>query len=177
VGRTRFSFDRASAAAGWLKALRGDIMPETVEYGIGSFVYRARRPFHPGRFWAFASDDSLWKSVIRSKGFLWLASRHDICGIWSSAGPTASLEAGGRWYAAVPRQDWDADAETIAAVEADWRAPWGDRRQELVIIGQALDEAAFRRGLDAALLNDDEMARGVERWRKLRDPFPEWAIR
>jgi G3E family GTPase len=174
LGTGRFNFERAAASAGWLAALRGERVPETVEYGITSFVYRARIPFHPARFWALLQDSAAWAGVLRSKGFFWLASRMGVTGIWSQAGGSASCEAGGMWLAALPREEWSDDPELRAQAEAAWQEPWGDRRQELVLIGVGLDEAGLRRRLDAALLTPAELSRGPARWAKLADPFPPW---
>ncbi|ATB29279.1 zinc metallochaperone GTPase ZigA [Melittangium boletus] len=170
-----FDMEKAALAPGWLQRLRGESVSESETYGVSSFVYRARRPFHPGRFWELLyKDGAAWESVLRSKGFFWLASRMDETGLWSHAGSSATCEYAGPWYASLPRSAWEEDAETRAHVELEWQEPFGDRRQELVFIGAGLDEASLRRKLDAALLTDKELARGPRAWRRLRDPFPAW---
>jgi G3E family GTPase len=174
IGTGLFDFDRASMAPGWLKELRGEHVPETVEYGISSFVYRARRPFHPARFHAAMENPETWDAVLRSKGFFWLASRMAITGLWSQAGSAASCSAAGIWYAELPRDTWPDEPEVIAQIEADFVAPYGDRRQEIVFIGNRLDETALRAKLDAALLSDTELAAGPEAWAAYDDPFPPW---
>jgi G3E family GTPase len=172
-----FDFEKAARAPGWLKELRGEHTPETLEYGIASFVYRARRPFHPGRFWDFLYDVSgAWDGVLRSKGFFWLASRHDMVGLWSQAGSTALYEAAGFWFASRPPAEWPADPENRAQLERDWQEPFGDRRQELVFIGAEMDEALLRERLDGCLLDDGELAAEPQAWTALRDPFPRWAL-
>ncbi|MCU0868590.1 MAG: zinc metallochaperone GTPase ZigA [Burkholderiales bacterium] len=168
----RFDFDRAALAPGWLATLRGEALPETETFGIASFVYTARRPFHPQRFRALI--DAEWPGVLRSKGTFWLATRHDFAGEWSQAGAAARHGPGAVWWAAVPRSDWPADADTRAMIEEVWAEPWGDRRQELVLIGTGMDEAALRARLDACLLDAAETAAGPEHWRTLADPFPPW---
>jgi G3E family GTPase len=174
LGTGRFAFERAAQAPGWLKELRGEHVPESVEYGIASFVYRARIPFHPTRFWELLNDRAVWRGVLRSKGFFWLASRMDVVGLWSHAGGAANCEAAGIWYAALPEEDWPDDAETHAQLQQDWREPWGYRRQELVFIGAQMDEARLRAALDAALLTSDELAAGPRAWTDLPDPLPAW---
>ncbi|MCU0654735.1 MAG: zinc metallochaperone GTPase ZigA [Polyangiaceae bacterium] len=169
-----FDFDKAARSPGWLKELRGEHTPETEEYGIRSFVLRARRPFHPARFWDLLQQPESFRGVLRSKGFFWLASRMEVTGIWSHAGGSASYEAGGLWYAALPRDEWPEDEENLSQIRKDWQEPWGDRRQELVFIGVDLDEPALRRHFEGALLTDDEMARGPDAWARMEDPFPEW---
>jgi G3E family GTPase len=170
----RFDFEQAAAAPGWLKELRGEHTPETEEYGIASFVYRARRPLHPERFWNLVNEE--WPGVIRSKGFFWLASRHDQVGLWSQAGGASNVQLAGTWWATVPRAEWPADAETQAAIEAEFQGPYGDRRQELVIIGIGMDQAALTQRFDACLLTDEEMALGEKAWAELPDPFPSWEM-
>ncbi len=174
LGTGLFDFEKAALAPGWLKELRGEHVPETVEYGISSFVYRARSPFHPERFWELLQDPGTWDGVLRSKGFFWLASRMDATGLWSQAGGSASCEGAGMWYAALPEDEWPDEDEARAQIQSDWQEPWGDRRQELVFIGVELDEAALRAKLDAALLTKKELEAGPKSWRKLRDPFPAW---
>lgn len=174
LGTHLFDFEKAAQSPGWLKELRGEHVPETAQHGIASFVYRARIPFHPQRFWALLQDAETWPGVMRSKGFFWLASRMSSTGLWSQAGGSASCEGAGIWYAALPPEEWPEEAEAQATIRADWQEPWGDRRQELVFIGVELDEVALRQKLDAALLTEAELAAGPERWRELRDPFPAW---
>jgi len=174
LGTGLFDFERASMAPGWMRELRGEHVPETVEYGIASFVYRARTPFHPARFWALLEDPRTWRGVLRSKGFFWLASRMEVSGLWSQAGRSASCEAAGMWYATLPEDEWPEDEEARGQIRADWRDPWGDRRQELVFIGVRLDEAWLRVKFDAALLTLEELEAGPDMWRKLQDPFPAW---
>ncbi|MEY4576419.1 MAG: hypothetical protein RL701_1122 [Pseudomonadota bacterium] len=169
-----FDFEKAAEASGWLSELRGDHTPESVEYGISSFVYRSRIPFHPVRFWALLQEPEVWQGVLRSKGFFWLATRMSMMGLWSHAGGAASCEGAGMWYAAVPRDDWPDDRETLAQIRADWQEPWGDRRQELVFIGTSVDEAVLRSHLDAALLNDTELAQTPDGWATFEDPFLAW---
>lgn len=171
-----FDFEKAARSAGWMAELRGEHRPETEEYGIGSFVYRARRPFHPARFFEVMHDPQTWSGVLRSKGFFWLASRHDLVGLWSQAGGSGTFGAAGTWYAALPESDWPDDAEERPRIEGSFAAPWGDRRQEIVIIGAGMDEESLRNKLDAALLRDDEMEAGPARWMTLPDPFPEWLV-
>lgn len=167
-----FDFDRARRSPGWLKEMRGERVPETAEYGITSFVYRARRPFHPQRFWDFVSRNR--PELIRAKGFFWLASRPEYIGLYSQAGAAARVEPLGIWWADVPREEWDMDAETRAEVEAQWQEETGDRRQELVFIGQRLDEQKLRSELDACLLTDEEMDMSQDEWRDSPDPFTLW---
>jgi G3E family GTPase len=175
LGTGLFSFDKAAASPGWLKSLRGELTPETAEYGISSFVYRARTPFHPQRFWELLQDADTWDGVLRSKGFFWLASRMDVTGLWSQAGGSGTCSAAGIWYAALPREEWPEEEELREQVRRDWQEPWGDRRQELVFIGVDMDEGELRRRLDAALLTQNEFAAGPSRWRGLADPFPAWS--
>jgi len=169
-----FSFEEASRSSGWLTVLRGEETSEADEYGIASFVYRARRPFHPERFWQMIHED--WPGVVRSKGFFWLASRWDIVGEWSQAGTSCRTEPAGIWWAATPTAEYPTEPEVLTSVMRDFQEPWGDRRQELVIIGLSVNEAALRTRLDACLVTEDELAAGPEALAALRDPFPEWPL-
>lgn len=169
----RFNLEEASQSPGWAKELRGEHTPETEEYGISSFVYRARRPLHPERF--MAALRTAWPGVLRSKGFFWLATRMDWAGSYSQAGAACRTEAAGFWWAAVEKAEWPDDPEQCEEIAKLWQKPWGDRRQEIVIIGQDLDRAAITAKLDACLLTDEELAVGPQGWlANFKDPFLEW---
>ncbi|MDP3505585.1 MAG: zinc metallochaperone GTPase ZigA [Myxococcales bacterium] len=170
----RFSLERAQQSAGWLKELRGEHVPETEEYGISSFVFRARRPFHPARLWRHIHQS--WKGVLRSKGFFWLATRNDITGVWGQAGGAASFEPGGMWWAAMPKSTWPPDRKLRKLVKADWHPTWGDRKQEIVFITRGRDHRALTRQLERCLLTDAELKRGAAGWTGLPDPFPRWEV-
>ncbi|APA89945.1 zinc metallochaperone GTPase ZigA (plasmid) [Paraburkholderia sprentiae WSM5005] len=174
MGTGRFDFEAASQAPGWLREMRGERIPESDEYGITSFAYRARRPFHPERFWNWIQAE--WPGVVRSKGYFWLASRHDLVGNWSQAGAISRHALAGRWWAAVPRSRWPQDAESQAMIAQRWSARFGDRQQELVLIGTGIDEAALRAGFDACLLTNAEMGSGPAVWEHYVDPFPAWSM-
>jgi len=170
----RFDFERAAQAPGWLQELRGEHVPETEEYGIASTAYRARRPFHPQRFFDFIDRPWVNGKLLRSKGFFWLASKHRDAGSWSQAGGLMRHGFAGRWWRFVPKSQWPQDEESIAAIMGNWQLSTGDCRQELVFIGQNIDFTRMRAELDACLLTDEEMALGVEGWRLLADPFGPW---
>ncbi|WP_369052937.1 zinc metallochaperone GTPase ZigA [Burkholderia gladioli] len=172
LGTGLFDFDEASKAPGWLQEMRGTHTPETDEYGIRSFVYRARRPFHPQRFHELI--DSEWPGVVRSKGFFWLASHPTLAGSWSQAGAVARHGPAGYWWAAAPEERWPQDPEAVAAIRAKWDERVGDARQELVLIGMDMDEASMRARLDACLLSDEEMSRGPAVWTTWPSPFSDW---
>jgi G3E family GTPase len=173
----RFDFDRAASAPGWLESLHHDHPGEADTFGIGNFVYRARRPFHPQRFFQLLHSE--WQGVLRSKGYFWLATRKDVAGTLSQAGGVCRHGPAGLWWAAQPRDEWPHDDEFITELKGDWHGAWddttiGDRRQELVLIGTYLDRDQWRARLDACLLNDDEWQRGPTAWSQLDDPFPDW---
>lgn len=171
----RFSFDRAAQAPGWLQELRGSHTPETEEYGIGSFVYQARRPFDPRRLYRVL-DAADWGPgrLLRSKGFFWLASRPFEAGSWHQAGGILRYGRAGLFWKAIPRNRWPQDAETLQAIHEKWQEPFGDMRQEIVFIGQHLDKNRIIRQLNDCLLTDRELVAGVENWLALEDPFPAW---
>ena len=151
-----FNYDKAAQAPGWAKELRGEHTPETEEYGISSFVYRAWRPFQPQRFWEMVNSDAI-EGVLRSKGYFWLATRPDDAMLWSQAGTKANIHAAGKWWASVPKEQWPHSPELHAFVSERWREPHGDRRQELVYIGVDVARAKLTAVLDACLLTDAEM--------------------
>ena len=170
----RFNFERAAQAPGWLKELRGEHAPETEEYGIASTAYRARRPFHPQRFFDFLN--SPWENgrLLRSKGFFWLASKHQDAGSWSQAGGLMRHGFAGRWWRFVPRAEWPQDEESTQVIMRSWEAETGDCRQELVFIGQNIDFGRLAAELDECLLTDAEMKAGSANWRSMPDPFGDW---
>ncbi len=170
----RFDFERAAQAPGWQAELRGEHGPETEEYGIASTAWRARRPLHPQRFHDFLHREWDNGRLLRSKGWFWLASRPEEAGSWSQAGGLMRHGYAGRWWHAVPREQWPQDAESQAAILAHWQDGCGDRRQELVFIGQHVDFARLHAELDACLLSEAEMALGEQAWLALDDPFDAW---
>ena len=169
-----FDFERAAQAPGWLQTLRGESHAESEEYGITSSAYRARRPFHPQRFFDYLNSPQGAGRLLRSKGFFWLASKPTDAGSWNQAGGLMRHGFAGRWWRFVPREQWPEAAEDRAVILEQWREDTGDCRQELVFIGQNLDFARLHAELDACLLDDEEMASGVEAWRRLPDPFGDW---
>lgn len=164
-----FDFDEAAQAPGWLKELRGEHTPETQEYGISSFVYRARRPFHPERFYELIQAE--WPGVVRSKGFFWLAAEPTLAYSLSQAGAMARHGLAGYWWAAVAEENWPSDLDSIEQIKKVWDAKTGDARQELVLIGMQMDEQALRQRLDHCLLSDEEMALGPQVWQSWSNPF------
>ncbi len=169
-----FDFAKAKEAPGWLKEMRGEHIPETEEYGISSFTYTARRPFLPEKFYNFLHSTEKYGKLIRSKGFFWLGSRLEYAGQWSQAGGIARYGFAGMFWRSVPKQDWPTDEQSLASIKANWVEPFGDMRQELVFIGQGLDESAIKKALDECLVSEDDMLKGEEFWTNLDDPFPPW---
>lgn len=158
--------------ARWPEELQGRHTPETEEYGIHSFVYRARRPFHPQRLWDTLGET--FPGVLRAKGFFWLATKHDIIGVYSQAGNCVNTEPQRYWYAAVDKSQWPEDPESLRALANLWLEPYGDRMQELVFIGIEMEREEIERSLHACLLTDEEFALGPEGWKGFTDPFGAW---
>ncbi|MBA3582074.1 MAG: GTP-binding protein [Gammaproteobacteria bacterium] len=169
-----FDFDRAAQAPGWLKEMRGEHIPETQEYGITNFTYSARRPFHPERFYNFLSQGWNNGTLLRSKGYFWLATRPDYAGAWSQAGGLMHHGVAGLWWAAVAEDQWPQHPADIQRILEKSVEPFGDRRQEIVFIGQNIDEASAREQLNACLLTDEEMQQSPAQWSNYNDPFPSW---
>ncbi|MCO7737897.1 zinc metallochaperone GTPase ZigA [Brucella intermedia] len=170
-----FDFNKAHEHPLWYKELHGFAAhtPETEEYGVRSFVYRARRPFDPERFQSFI--DKGWPGVVRAKGFFWLATRPDFVGEISQAGALVRTGKRGRWWSSVPKQYWPAEAEWQRAMEPYFHKTWGDRRQEIVFIGvDPMQEDALIDELDRCLLEEEDFV--PERWSGLNDPFPNWSL-
>ena len=172
MGTGLFDFDRAAEHPLWAKELYGfaSHVPESEEYGIESFVFRARRPFDPARIHAVLNGEL--PGVIRAKGHFWLATRPDWAAEFSLAGAVSSVSPLGRWWAAVPLSRWPQGGEGLAAVRARWSEPWGDRRQEIVFIGHGMDRAAILAALEGALLTASDFV--PEAWEGMADPFPLW---
>jgi G3E family GTPase len=164
--------EKASVMPGWLKELQGVHTPETEEYGIGSFVYRARRPFHPQRLWDALNE--VFPGVLRAKGFFWLATKHDIIGVYSQAGNCVNTEPQRLWYAALPKDQWPEDEASLSALASIWHEPYGDRMQEIVFIGIDVERDTIEASLNTCLLTDEEMAVGPKGWAQWEDPFGAW---
>jgi G3E family GTPase len=167
-----FDFEEASGAAGWLSQLRGEHTPETEEYGISSFVYRARRPFNPIKFWNFVQQDR--QNVLRSKGFFWLACHRDFVGMYSQAGGACRVEPMGVWWADTPTEEWNLDADTLIELNEKWDDVTGDRRQEIVFIGQNLDPVKIAGELNECLITDNEDGMTPSDWENAGNPFHAW---
>ncbi|MEC7407670.1 MAG: GTP-binding protein [Planctomycetota bacterium] len=174
MGTGRFDFEIAKQSKGWQLTLRGDGASEVEEYGVNSFVYRSRRPFHPQRFFDRLSQE--WNGVLRSKGFFWLANRLDKIGVWSQAGRVARLDFGGFWWAAVPKTHWPEIESIQEEIQRKWNDHVGDCRQELVFIGINMDEIALYDSLQSCLLTDEELSLGADNWCHFADPFPPWNV-
>lgn len=171
-----FDFEQASQAPGWLQELRGTHTPETEEYGITSFIYQARWPFHPQRFYPqrfFELVQSEWPGV-RSNGYFWLTSHPAMAGTWAQVGAVARHGPAGYWWAVIPQERWPQDEDEVALIREKWDANVGDAREEMVLIGMQMDEPTLCTRFDACLLTDDEMAAGPKQWSHWPNPFPVW---
>lgn len=171
-----FDIEKAENSALWIQELQSGghhtHKPETEEYGIKSFIYRAFRPFHPARFFAYANEE--WPGVIRSKWIFWLASRHDIAMSWGQAGGSVKVDPAGRWAASLTTEELETYPEVMEEIEQYADNLYGDRRQELVIITINDNEADIRARLDACLLTPEEMVCGPEEWVDYVDNFPKY---
>lgn len=190
----RFDYERAQQAPGWVKELMGQHTPETEAYGITSFVYRHSRPFHPARFMGLLNQGI--PGVLRAKGYFWLASRMDWVGSLAVAGGATETQGAGHWWASrkrvrtglkrpfslkdlgvpVPDASELPSPEQRRALLDIWHPRFGDRRQELVLIGVDMPEADIRRALDECLLREAEFARGPVSWEQIPDPFGIWSL-
>jgi len=170
-----FNFERAQQAPGWLKELRGEHVPETEEYGIGTFSFLARKPFHPEKLHQFIDSLEQYGNLIRSKGYFWLASQPQLAWEWNQAGGIMHYGYKGMFFKAIPQSNWPTDEQTLQSIEQQWVEPFGDMRQELVFIGQQLDKQAMIDALNQCLLSDDELLKGKDHWATFNDPFPQWA--
>ena len=154
-----FDFEKAESSAGWIKELENEHTPETEEYGIGSFVYRRNIPFHPKKFLDFVQQ-KFPLNVIRSKGLFWIASRNDQALNFSSAGGSIKADAAGVWWASMPfseRIKYASFIDNQEEIESGWEKDFGDRKIELVFIGQNLNVDAITHELDLCLLNENEL--------------------
>ncbi len=171
-----FSEEWAAENAGWLMVERGQETSETEEYGFGNRVYRQRRPFHPERLMRWIEHSDSFDQIVRSKGLVWFATRHDIAAHWSHAGRVFAFEPAGFWAAAAPDDEWQTDPDLKEEIESLWEEPYGDRRIELVLIGQHVDWPKIFADLDQCLLTDEELAAGPEAWASYHDPIPAWDV-
>ena len=174
LGTGLFDYDQASSSAGWIRELQGNHTPEIEQYGINSFVYHTVYPFDAHKLWEFLHTPENFSGVLRSKGFFWVAADHRVVYEWSQAGGVSSVGAMGCWWAAVPREEWAHAGSPRPDEQPDWHARFGDRAQQLVFIGQNLDEQKLRQRLEQCLLDRALAHADFARWADLGNPFPRW---
>ena len=167
-----FDMEQAEEMRGWMEQPRGKETSESDEYGISSFVYRARRPFHPERLFQLFSSGAM-AGVLRSKGFAWIATRNEDVFLWSQAGCSIKLQPEGVWWVDVEPDEWPEDEDECAAIRKDFSGEYGDRRQELVFIGIEMQRSVLEFELNNCLLTDEEFECGPSVWSAFNDPFPE----
>lgn len=175
MGTGRFQLSEAKSMPKWLTVPRGEEETETKEYGISSFVYRSNRPLHPKRLSEVLHDDlddGFFHNLLRSKGLIWIASRNDWAYEWSQAGCSIRMNPAGFWWAAAPDDEWPEDEKLTAEIGSNYVGEHGDRRQELVFIGQALDQQRIEDILNRCLLTEHEFAEGPSGWADYEDPLP-----
>ena len=172
----RFDFEQASRSAGWIRELAGEHTPETEAYGITSFVYERREPFHAERFWNLVNDDDFWRGVLRSKGFFWVAAAPSVAYQWSQAGGVSDVDPLGMWWAAAPREHWPEDDDQRPDLQPGWDPVFGDRMQQLVFIGRGIDESTMRARLDACVVTPDEVRGAIDEPDGESNPFPSLEI-
>ncbi|MEW4453337.1 GTP-binding protein [Bremerella sp. JC817] len=173
LGTGLFQLHEAEQHADWLAVPRGEESHETEEYNIGNFVFRSRRPFHPGRLWDMVNrEDGILSGILRSKGFAWIATRNDYAYQWSQAGVSIQLNPAGIWWDAASDEYWPEEPEVRSQLMSQFEGKYGDRRQELVFIGINVDRTQVESRLNECLLTDLEFAAGPELWERLPDPLP-----
>lgn len=169
-----FDFEEAQNSAGWKKELEvGHHMPETEEYGIGSFVFRSNKPFHPERFWRYLNEEYP-TDVIRTKGLFWLLSRPDDALNFSQAGGSSRLEQAGVWWCSMPfeeRMHYPSFVDNREIIEKRWDKQWGDRMNELVFIGQNMNKQQMIADLESCLITEREETLFAKKI-NFNDPFP-----
>jgi G3E family GTPase len=150
-------------------------LPLTELPPLSSALYRTFRPFHPGRFWDWFNADH--PGLLRVKGLIWLATRNLLVGGVSRTRWQNGCGPAGIWWAALPREEWPQETEALARMQDNWSEPYGDRRQELILIGDPIQlSTTMRRELDACLLTDEEYKRPTKQWATFPDPFREWDV-
>ena len=158
-----FDFEEAEQGADWIEELNNDAhTPETEEYGISSFVYKRKRPFNPERFWNYVQQN-FPNTIIRSKGLFWLASRPDQALIWNQAGSSLDADSAGVWWSSMSfenRMENLMFMENQNQIEEDWHEEFGDRKNELVFIGQDMDKNQIVLDLNCCLSTDEELSSG-----------------
>jgi len=160
INTKTFDFVKAEESAGWIKELENEHIPETDEYGIGSFVFRSKKPFHPERFLDFVTN-KFPSNIIRSKGLFWIASRSNQALVWSSAGGSIKTDPAGVWWDSMTfneRISFASFVDNQEQIESDWDSDFGDRKIELVFIGQNLDRHAISKMLQKCLISDSELS-------------------
>ncbi|WP_127127134.1 GTP-binding protein [Pseudoflavitalea rhizosphaerae] len=169
-----FDFEKTSQSAGWIEEMnKGHHKPETEEYGISSFVFKSRRPFHPQRWWNYLNTE--WHSnIIRSKGLFWIASRPNDALNWSQAGSSLRADKAGVWWSSMPfseRIRYAAFVDNQLSIERNWDKRFGDRHIEIVIIGQDLNKGAIYNELESCLCDSQELEQ-MQQYISFSDPFP-----
>jgi G3E family GTPase len=175
-GAHSFDFEAAFAGAGWRKLMTDDPATRRDDQTVTTFLYRARRPFHPEKFWNLIQ--SPFPGVFRAKGFFWLATRMGLVGGLNIAGSECHFSPAGQWWAAANAHDHDSGHTEIPdRLKKEWAEPFGDRRQAIAFMGIELNSADLVAQLDACLLSESEMISGERSWETLPDPFPAWSAR
>lgn len=158
-----FNFEEAEQSTGWIEELEKDAhAPETETYGIGSFVYRSTKPFDPIRFSNFV-EHKFPDNVIRSKGLFWLASRPDQALVWGQAGSSLKVDSAGVWWSSMPRDrrlQNSVFTDNQLDIEKHWDVLFGDRKNELVFIGQDIDVVSITNALNYCLSTTEELTSG-----------------
>lgn len=172
INTDRFDFDKASEASGWLKIMRGEENSEIDEYGVSSFSFEARRPFHPQRFYDFLHTE--YTGLYRAKGYFWISTQSSYLAEMSIAGTVREYSPMGFWWACMPEEQWPEDEESLAFIKENWDEQYGDRSQRLIFIGKPENHEAMKEALEKSLVTEEELAMGTEYLKQLPDPFGNW---
>ncbi|KRP54507.1 GTP-binding protein [Pseudomonas poae] len=169
LGTHLFNLPSLAASPGWMQKMEaGDAAAsESDTYGVTSWVYRERAPFHPQRLLDFLQRPWCNGRLLRSKGYFWLASRHLETGLLAQSGQQFQWDYVGRWWNFIEPSQWPRDEYRLQSLMSKWDGIVGDCRQELVFIGQSLDTQRLQRELDNCLLSAEEIAVGPLAWQAL----------